>query len=133
MRGSHATAPSRRCQRPFRIARRASNDHACSEDAHLTADGTERSTAARNDGCVGRHCARDGGVPALLGARGHPAATLSPALVNGAAGAIMLDDGKPFAVKGFIVSRGRIVEIDAVTDPERLRRLGVARLRLAQS
>ena len=46
-----------------------------------------------------------------------------PALVNGAAGAVVAPGGRPFAVMGFTVSRGRIVEIDALADPERLARL----------
>jgi RNA polymerase sigma-70 factor (ECF subfamily) len=46
-----------------------------------------------------------------------------PALVNGAAGIVVTERGRPFSVLGFTVSRGRIVEIDVVADPERLRRL----------
>jgi RNA polymerase sigma-70 factor (ECF subfamily) len=38
----------------------------------------------------------------------------------------MLDAGRPFAVWGFTVAGGRIVEIDAVSDPARLRLLGLA-------
>jgi len=43
-----------------------------------------------------------------------------PALVNGAAGAVVGAPGKPFAVAGFTVSAGRIVAIDLVLDPEKL-------------
>jgi RNA polymerase sigma-70 factor (ECF subfamily) len=43
-----------------------------------------------------------------------------PALVNGAAGVVVAPEGKPFAVMGFTVVGGRIVEIDAIGDPERL-------------
>jgi hypothetical protein len=43
--------------------------------------------------------------------------------VNGAAGAVTAPGGQPFAVMGFTVARGRIVEIDILADPERLRRL----------
>jgi DNA-directed RNA polymerase specialized sigma24 family protein len=43
-----------------------------------------------------------------------------PALVNGAAGVVVAPEGKPFAVMGFTVVDGRIVEIDAIGDPERL-------------
>jgi len=47
-----------------------------------------------------------------------------PALVNGAAGVIArTPDGRLLAVMGFTVSRGKIVEIDILADPERLRRL----------
>jgi RNA polymerase sigma-70 factor (ECF subfamily) len=34
--------------------------------------------------------------------------------------------GQPVAVLGFTVSRGKIAEIDAILDPERLPRLGLA-------
>ncbi len=43
-----------------------------------------------------------------------------PALVNGAVGAVSLKDGKPFSIAGFLVSNGKIVEIDILADPERL-------------
>jgi RNA polymerase sigma-70 factor (ECF subfamily) len=46
-----------------------------------------------------------------------------PALVNGAAGVVVAPRGRPFAVMGFTVRRGRIVEIDVLADPARLRRL----------
>jgi len=49
-----------------------------------------------------------------------------PALVNGAAGAVVAPRGEPFSVMGFTVVGGRIVEIDAITDPERLRELDLA-------
>jgi RNA polymerase sigma factor (sigma-70 family) len=44
-----------------------------------------------------------------------------PALVNGAAGLIVRAPGQPLAVLGFIVAGGRIVALDLVTDPARLR------------
>jgi RNA polymerase sigma-70 factor (ECF subfamily) len=46
-----------------------------------------------------------------------------PALVNGAAGAIATSRGRLYAVVGFTVSRGKIVEIDILADPARLREL----------
>jgi RNA polymerase sigma-70 factor (ECF subfamily) len=49
-----------------------------------------------------------------------------PALVNGAAGAVVAPRGEPFSVMGFTVVGGRIVEIDAITDPARLRALDLA-------
>jgi RNA polymerase sigma factor (sigma-70 family) len=49
-----------------------------------------------------------------------------PALVNGAAGLVVAPHGQPFSVLGFTVSRGRIVEIDILADPARLRRLDLA-------
>jgi RNA polymerase sigma factor (sigma-70 family) len=61
---------------------------------------------------------------ALIGAL--PTAHLHPALVNGAAGVVVTVDGRPFAVLGFTVTDGRIVEIDAIADPERVRRIAAA-------
>ena len=61
---------------------------------------------------------------ALIGAL--PTAHLHPALVNGAAGAVVTVNGRPFAVLGFTVTEGRIVEIDAIADPERVRRIAAA-------
>jgi RNA polymerase sigma factor (sigma-70 family) len=49
-----------------------------------------------------------------------------PALVNGAAGVVVAPHGEPFSVMGFTVVGGKIVEIDAITDPERLRELDLA-------
>jgi RNA polymerase sigma factor (sigma-70 family) len=46
-----------------------------------------------------------------------------PALINGAAGMVAIRDGKPFSVMGCTVRDGRIVEIDILADPERLREL----------
>jgi RNA polymerase sigma factor (sigma-70 family) len=46
-----------------------------------------------------------------------------PALVNGAAGAVVARDGRPLAVAGFTVAGGKIVEIDLLADPTRLREL----------
>ena len=48
---------------------------------------------------------------------------VKPALVNGAVGAVSTRDGKPFSVGGFTIRGGRIVEIDILADPERLRRM----------
>jgi RNA polymerase sigma-70 factor, ECF subfamily len=52
-----------------------------------------------------------------------PRAVRRPALVNGAAGVVVMINGQPFAVMGFTVAGGKIVEIDCVLDPERLARL----------
>jgi RNA polymerase sigma factor (sigma-70 family) len=46
-----------------------------------------------------------------------------PVLVNGAAGILVAPRGEPFAVLGFTVVRSKIVEIDILLDPERLRAL----------
>jgi RNA polymerase sigma factor (sigma-70 family) len=46
-----------------------------------------------------------------------------PALVNGTAGFVVAAPGRPVAVAGFTISQGRIVEIDLLADPDRLREL----------
>jgi RNA polymerase sigma-70 factor (ECF subfamily) len=53
----------------------------------------------------------------------HLSPYVRPALVNGAAGVVVAPRGQPFSVMGFTVTNGRIVEIDAVGDPARLREL----------
>ncbi len=55
-----------------------------------------------------------------------PGAELHAALVNGAAGVVITVKGRPFAVMGFTVVEGRIVEIDAIADPDRVGRLAAA-------
>jgi RNA polymerase sigma factor (sigma-70 family) len=51
---------------------------------------------------------------------------IRPALVNGAAGVVTFRDGEPFSVGAFTVRAGRIVEIDFLADPERLREIDLA-------
>jgi RNA polymerase sigma factor (sigma-70 family) len=52
-----------------------------------------------------------------------------PALVNGAAGIVVFDKGgRPVSVLGFIVARQRIVEIDILVDPSRLRQIDLSML-----
>jgi RNA polymerase sigma factor (sigma-70 family) len=46
-----------------------------------------------------------------------------PALINGAAGVVSTRDGQPFSVGGVTVRHGRIVAIDILADPLRLRQL----------
>jgi RNA polymerase sigma-70 factor, ECF subfamily len=55
-----------------------------------------------------------------------PAVRLRPALVNGAAGVVVTRRGRPVTVMGFTVADGKIVEIDAIADPERVRRIAAA-------
>jgi RNA polymerase sigma factor (sigma-70 family) len=52
-----------------------------------------------------------------------PVVHLRPALVNGAAGVVVSLGDEPMTVMGFTVSGGRIVEIDAIADLERVRRI----------
>jgi RNA polymerase sigma factor (sigma-70 family) len=52
-----------------------------------------------------------------------------PATVNGAAGAVVFVDGRPTAIMGFIVRRGRIAAIDVLADPDRIAKLDLRGLR----
>src|ERR671910_1161025 len=61
---------------------------------------------------------------ALFFSRAAPSAR--PALVNGAAGVVVASGGRPIAVMGFTVRHGKIVEIDILADPTRLRQLDLA-------
>jgi RNA polymerase sigma-70 factor (ECF subfamily) len=83
---------------------------------------------SRGDGGPGASAvargARDVAARALTFARLAP--FVRPALVNGAAGAVVAPRGEPVSVMGFTVVGGRIVELDAITDPERLRALDLA-------
>ncbi len=64
------------------------------------------------------------GQQAILFAEGAPYA--QPALVNGAAGAVIARDGHPLSVMGFVVRGGVIIAIDVLADGERLARLDLA-------
>ncbi|HEY2666182.1 MAG TPA: RNA polymerase sigma factor SigJ [Actinomycetota bacterium] len=56
----------------------------------------------------------------------NPTARLHPARVNGAAGVVVTVAGRPSAVMAFTVAGGKIVEIDAIADPERVGRIAAA-------
>jgi len=49
-----------------------------------------------------------------------------PALVNGAAGAVVAPHGRVFSVMAFTVTNGKIIQIDALLDPERLTQLDLS-------
>jgi RNA polymerase sigma-70 factor (ECF subfamily) len=49
--------------------------------------------------------------------------TMRPALVNGVPGGVALRDGEPFSVAAFTVRAGKIVRMDFLADPARLREL----------
>ncbi|HJS69165.1 MAG TPA: sigma-70 family RNA polymerase sigma factor [Gaiellaceae bacterium] len=51
---------------------------------------------------------------------------MKPALVNGAVGAVSTRDGVPFSVGAFTIRGGKIVAIDILADPERIRGLDLA-------
>lgn len=57
-----------------------------------------------------------------------PGMRLHPALVNGAAGVVVTDDGRLVTVIGFTIADGKIVEIDAIADPQRLPTIAAALL-----
>jgi RNA polymerase sigma-70 factor (ECF subfamily) len=61
---------------------------------------------------------------ARLGA--NPNAVLNPALVNGGPGVVITLKGRPLAIMAFEFVNGKIVEIDVINDPERVRRLAGA-------
>ena len=88
-------------------------------DVVLRADGGDRHPLSR----VTRGAAAVAGQALLFK---NPNAVLHPALVNGAAGVVVTVAGRPFAVMGFIVAAGRIVEIDAIAQPERVARIAAA-------
>ena len=60
------------------------------------------------------------GLKALIA---RPVFHVWPALVNGAAGVVVTMGGQPMTVMGFTVTDGRIAEINAIADPERVGRI----------
>jgi RNA polymerase sigma factor (sigma-70 family) len=48
---------------------------------------------------------------------------MRPALINGAAGLVSTRGGEPFSVGGFTIRGGKIVAMDILADPQRLREL----------
>ncbi|MGH3523914.1 MAG: sigma-70 family RNA polymerase sigma factor [Mycobacterium sp.] len=56
-------------------------------------------------------------------ARAPRGAQLQPVLVNGTVGAVVTVAGRPHAIMGFVVADGKVVEIDVIADPERVRRI----------
>ncbi len=75
-----------------------------------------RSTVVRGAAAVARQ--------ARLGAR--PGAEVHPALVNGAAGVVITMRGRPSSVMAFTIAESKIIEIDAIGDPERVGRVAAA-------
>jgi RNA polymerase sigma-70 factor (ECF subfamily) len=61
---------------------------------------------------------RDVAAQALAGAR--LSQFMRPALVNQAAGPVIVRNGRPFSVIAFTVIGGKITEIDVIADPDRL-------------
>ena len=59
-------------------------------------------------------------------ARAPRGAQLHRALVNGAPGAIVTLNGRPFSIMAFTIADDTIIEIDAIADPERVARIATA-------
>jgi RNA polymerase sigma factor (sigma-70 family) len=78
----------------------------------------EASLRIRGSAAVARQAAM--GMRQILGS---PAAGLLHVLVNGSAGVVVTRRGRPFIVMGFTVREGKIAGIDAIADPERVRRI----------
>jgi RNA polymerase sigma factor (sigma-70 family) len=55
--------------------------------------------------------------------------TMHPALVNGAAGAVVTRNGAVFTIASVIIRNGKIAEMDFLADPERLGRLDLRAIR----
>jgi RNA polymerase sigma factor (sigma-70 family) len=51
---------------------------------------------------------------------------MRPVLINGVAGVVSFRDGEPFSLGAVTVRDGKIVELDILADPERLRQLDLA-------
>lgn len=75
----------------------------------------------RGSAAVARQAAM--GMRQILGS---PAAGLLHVLVNGSAGVVVTRHGRPFIVMSFTVREGKIAGIDAIADPERVRRVAAA-------
>jgi RNA polymerase sigma factor (sigma-70 family) len=86
-------------------------------DVVLRADTGDRMPA---DTAVVRGAAAVAGQ-ALMFAR--PSALVWPARINGSAGVVVTVRDRPIAAMGFTVSGGKIIAIDAIGDPPRLREL----------
>ena len=63
-------------------------------------------------------------------ARGYaaPEREVRPAIVNGAAGAVIFVAGRASAIMGFVVRAGRIAAIDVLADPARIARIDLSAL-----
>jgi hypothetical protein len=63
------------------------------------------------------------GAAAVAGVFSGRARAARPALVDGAAGAVWAPGGQPRVVLSFTIAQGRIVAIELLADPARLRQL----------
>jgi DNA-directed RNA polymerase specialized sigma24 family protein len=58
----------------------------------------------------------------------HPRQLVTPVLVNGIAGLLTTQHGRPVSLLAFTVRGGKITQIDVLADPDRLRQLDLAAL-----
>jgi RNA polymerase sigma-70 factor (ECF subfamily) len=77
-------------------------------------------------GADGQRVVVRGAAAVAKQARGPHGGRLHPVLVNGAVGALITVDDQPFAVLVFTVAGDRIVAIDGLRDPERVRQFADA-------
>ena len=89
-----------------------------------------RRAANRPRGRGALACRRRSAAPRTVAARAvrGGARAAQPALVNGAVGVIVAPRGRLLMVLDFTIEDGKIVAIDAIADPERLRQLDLAML-----
>jgi RNA polymerase sigma factor (sigma-70 family) len=74
------------------------------------------------------------GAPAVAKqARAPRGGELRPALVNGAIGALIIRDGRPFSVMAYTVAGDKIVRIDVVRDPDRVHGIASALINPTES
>ncbi|HYN93306.1 MAG TPA: sigma-70 family RNA polymerase sigma factor [Pilimelia sp.] len=69
-----------------------------------------------------------GAVAAQAATASRLAAFVRPALINGAAGVVVVAGGRVLSVMAFTVARGRVIAIDVLLDPERLATVDLALL-----
>jgi RNA polymerase sigma factor (sigma-70 family) len=79
--------------------------------------------AARESGAVRGAAAVARGATSWVMSYAQRDLVMRPALINGTVGVVSTLDGEPYSVGGLTVRGGRIVAIDILGDPERLRRL----------
>jgi hypothetical protein len=65
------------------------------------------------------------GARAVAGTFSGRAAAARPALIDGAAGAVWAQDGKPRVVFAFTITDGKVAAIEMIADPERIGQLEV--------
>jgi hypothetical protein len=86
-------------------------------DVRLRIDGG----TLRADASLVRRGADEIAVHTVTYSKLHP--FIKPALVNGAAGAVVVPHGQVFSVMAFTITNGKITHIDALVDPERIAQL----------